>query len=250
MSDIFGTSVSSVSNENFKINVSDSGSYIDLGSYHVPTSSSYSNINSNWGQKISGSFIDSRSNRAFTNGKIINLEIIALIGPIGSGKDYRALKLESEGYTKISFADYLRQTCWNTLWWKPENDLEYREFKKNPIGPAQISGREFMFSIEGLLKKAYGNNVFIEKTISHMIYHFHDKFVISDLRFIEEYNKLKEVFENIKIVFCNYKSDEYELRDVPSEKLAKRFAEIGYADGSELTQKDFDNMWAEPETML
>lgn len=233
MNDIYGTS---------------SGNYIDLSSYHATTS--YSNINSNWGHSFSGSFIDSKSNRAFTNGKIINVEIIALIGPIGSGKDYRAKKLESEGYTKVSFADYLRQTCWDILWWKPNSDLEYREFKKNPIGPAQISGREFMFSIEGLLKKSFGSNVFIEKTISHMIYHYHNKFVISDLRFIEEYNKLKEVFESVKVIFCNYKSNEYELKNTPSEKLAKRFAEIGYVDGSELTQKDFDNMWAEPETLL
>jgi hypothetical protein len=183
-------------------------------------------------------------------GKYIDIDLVCIVGPIGSGKDYKARLLEKEGYIKVSFADYLRSTCWNLLLWKPENEKQYREFKDNPIGPGNITGREFMFSVEGFLKEKEGENVFIRSTISHIVHHYSNKFVISDLRFESEYNALVKKFENLRVIFSNYKSANYKLSNIKSEKMAVRFAEIGYKDGQQLTEKDFKNLWIEPETLL
>jgi hypothetical protein len=183
-------------------------------------------------------------------GKYIDIDLVCIVGPIGSGKDYKARALEKEGYIKVSFADYLRSSCWSLLLWKPENEKQYREFKDNLIGPGNITGREFMFSVEGLLKGTHGDSIFIRKTIDYIVNHYSNKFVISDLRFESEYNALVKKFENLRVIFSNYKSDHYELRKTKSEEMAVRFAEIGYKDGQQLTEKDFKNLWIEPETLL
>ena len=38
-------------------------------------------------------------------------------------------------------------------------------------------------------------------------------------------------------IFCNYLSDRYELNDHPSEALARRFVEMGYKDGMDITSE-------------
>lgn len=184
------------------------------------------------------------------SGRYIDIELVCLIGPMGSGKDYRAKEYEKNGYAKVSFADYLRSTCWNLLLWKPEDEEQYRKFKEEPFGPSSITGREFMFSVESLLKECHGDSIFARRTVELIVHHYSNKIVISDLRFESEYKTIINTFANVKFIFCNYKSDHYELRKIESEKMAVRFAEIGYRDGQELNEKDFENLWKKPEELL
>jgi dephospho-CoA kinase len=186
----------------------------------------------------------------------IHPEVIALIGPIGSGKDYRTSVLEKEGYIKVSFADTLRNSVWRLLGWRPESDKEYRSFKNQIYGRGTFTGRDIMLQMEKEIKDREGEYVFINKTLEKIVFFMNQdsnniKFVISDLRFLEEYESLKSYFKNLKIIFCNYKSSQYKLiKNSLSESLAVSFAELGMRDGQELRHNDFLLLHKAPEDFL
>ena len=166
------------------------------------------------------------------------MEIIGLCGVIGSGKDFKGKEYVKHGYTKAAFADPLRELCYATVGWHPQDDaLLYELFKNNYWNPIYkkiqpFTGRDLLERLGKQLMIMFGDDVWVklwEKKIENL-----DKVVVTDVRYKEEVQSILQ--KNGRIYFCNFKSSRYEIRNVESEKLARTLIQKGFVDGDELTQ--------------
>lgn len=164
-------------------------------------------------------------------------KIKAFVGVIGSGKDYQCKLLEQKGYKRIAFADSLRELTWRIFNWRPQNELEYDEFKKQLFcapGYPSVSGREFLQRLGTDGRNIIGDDIWLnalKKTIDNSP---EECFCISDLRFQNEFDFIKSLDNNgysVEIIFTNYRSERYDDKNThESEALAQTFLKLGNAD--------------------
>lgn len=185
-------------------------------------------------------------------------KIVAFVGRAGSGKDYQCSLLTEKGYRKVAFADALRDIAFSCLEidWQTGNNLYDGLKAKNCIHidlPAindhyksySINFRQFLehLGTQGIRK--YDNNFWCNcliKTLKETT----DNICISDMRFINEYDKLKQFAEendcDFKVIFCDYPSDRYQTNNKhESARMGNYFAECGYKDLSVLTEQEMND---------
>jgi len=159
------------------------------------------------------------------------IDITALMGLPGSGKDTMANELASEIENShiISFAEPLRDMAWEVLKWKPKSENDYRTFKegKSAVLPGGFdSGREFLEVLSDSVKSRFGQDCFI-KLLDQKIksLDIEDEVVnifIPDLRMPREFSYITS-FENSKIIWCNYKEVQF---DYSLEKKYKHNSQV------------------------
>lgn len=190
-------------------------------------------------------------------GYILEINVVGLIGVIGSGKSFRQIEYQENNYLPVNFADSPKEFLWNTIGWKPGSLKEEREFKDaytiNLLNSLKIkdtlihslSGREVLVNFAENMKSLVGKDVWVEQTllkIKRGINKGLDKFVIGDVRFYNEIEALKDLkvyrekeFKDtfkLEFIFCNYKSQNYKVnREQISESLAIQYLDKGYKDG-------------------
>jgi len=156
------------------------------------------------------------------------MKIIAYIGVIGSGKDYQANEmkkhLESKDRTvkTIKFADALREMIWLLIGWTPKTEEEYEKFKKSTFSffGGEFSGREILIRLGTDIMRNYDKNVWVNKMMLKINSSTEDYILITDCRFTNEVNCLIDC--GAKFIFCNYKSERYELKNHSSEAFAQK----------------------------
>lgn len=179
----------------------------------------------------------------------MNIEIIGLIGVIGSGKDYLCNTYTDKGFKRLAFADSSKDLLWEVLQWKPISEKEEMDFKdsyklyidNNKNDFHRISGRELIINFSEKLKQNFGKDIWIDNLILKIkkgIIKNYNKFIISDVRFIEEVYKINDFCSyrdkefkdkvNLQFIFCNYKSNRYNIINNPSELLAQSLIKKGY----------------------
>ena len=173
--------------------------------------------------------------------RLNKIMVVGFVGPLGSGKDYRASKLAKHGYIKVALADSLRQSAWQILNWKPKNPEEYDLFKKSQIdieGFGKVDGRLFLQKLgEGL--REYDEDFWIKKwknAIENLTKQGYSKFCCTDIRYPNELEALK-YFSNAEThcIFCDYHSERYDADNKHiSEQMAQDFIKKGYKDGDRI----------------
>jgi hypothetical protein len=166
------------------------------------------------------------------------------IGVQGSGKDFNCQKLvKEEGYFHLNFADEVREITWMILDWRPETHEEYEKFKVTEITflGKKCLGRVILRRIGNGLREKLGEDLWIQQWKIHFWNHVDNgitKFCVSDLRYPNEFEFFKSLGRileepiNLKIAFCNYKSERYAPGlEHESEKMANEFLQKGFVDG-------------------
>ena len=125
--------------------------------------------------------------------------IIGLSGYARSGKDEVAKVLVEEyGFTRVAFADKIRELLYET---NPIVDTHYRlqslvdaygwdEVKRRP----QV--RELLQNVGVGARKVFSNEFWIAQALSEI--HFEDNWVITDVRFENEANRIKQ-YDNAQV---------------------------------------------------
>ena len=163
--------------------------------------------------------------------------IYVFVGVMGSGKDFNAKtfmkKSKAKETVKLAFADAVRDMVWTMLKWSPKTDKEYVDFKEKFMIRLQnkkttetlsgIEGRKFLqvFGTDAIRKyrPTFWVDIVTEK-ISNTIFENNDTdFFITDCRFENEIQALLK-FDDVKFIFCNFKSENYFISDHESEKIA------------------------------
>lgn len=167
----------------------------------------------------------------------MNKKIVAFVGVIGSGKDYQCNLLEQKGYKRIAFADTLRELTWRVFNWQPKDNFEYEEFKKQiftAAGYPSFTGREILQRLGTDSRKIISDDIWLTALEKKIENDPSDNFCISDLRFQNEFEFIKNLTKKgyeVDIVFTNYKSDRYKDNDPhESEHLAQEFLKQGRKD--------------------
>lgn len=175
--------------------------------------------------------------------------IIAFVGRAGSGKDYQCSKLVEQGYTKLAFADILRELACSTL----NIDYNYMLDNYDKLKSTElINGQNFRNILENLgsaIRKYspqfFADAIFKKVTSPQLI---NQNICISDLRYINEYYTLQgfNVTNSdtyFKCIFCDYRSDRYqETNTHESAWLSNMLHNSGYCDLQELTVQDIQLM--------
>lgn len=119
-----------------------------------------------------------------------NVKIIILSGKAGSGKSTIAniLKSKLNKTIVLSYASYLKEIAKNVLSWNGEENTKPRDF-------LQQVGVE-------LIKNQIDDKLLINRVIEDIkVYsYFYDYIIISDARFIDEINLIKDNFDNVKVI--------------------------------------------------
>lgn len=179
-------------------------------------------------------------------------QIIAFVGRAGSGKDYQCNLLKEKGFTKMAFADALRDIAFSSFDIPYAFGMErYEEMKANEDcikvvtedSAHKVSFRKFLelLGTQGIRK--YDNDFWCRALIKTLKDKQYKKVCISDMRFINEYTYLKKFAEEndyvFKVLFCNYRSDRYQDNNThESARLANYFCTHGYIDLQEITDDD------------
>lgn len=193
--------------------------------------------------------------------------VYGLVGVIGSGKSYRAEQLCADAVVderKVimgDFSDGIRQTVMNILAGEDVpidvNSREYLYWKNNDFtvhipGRADmtVNGRLLLQRTGEFLKQLAGPAVWANWTGKQVTKKWIDlpnkesyraDIVFGSVRFLEEVETVfrvgKMTSKQVKFIFCNYRSDTYELNDHVSEALARRFVERGFKDGDDITSQ-------------
>lgn len=187
----------------------------------------------------------------------MEINIVGLIGVIGSGKSFKQIEYQEKNYKPINFADSVKDFIWKVLKWTPPSLKEEREFKDsytlNILNSLKIkdylvhslTGREFIINFAENMKSLVGKDIWVNQTvlkIKKSINEGHGNFVIGDVRFYNEISALQDLkiyrereFNdkvNLSFIFCNYMSNSYKVnKEEDSEKLAIQYLEKGYKDG-------------------
>ena len=177
--------------------------------------------------------------------------IFTFIGRAGSGKDFQCTLLEQQGYKKVAFADALRDIASKSIMLNEDELDEYYEWMKlnNCICVKTekmtwwLNFRTFLerLGTQGIRK--YDPDFWINCLLKTIKDNQYSKVCISDMRFINEYIKvrdfaLKNDYE-FKCIFCDYHSDRYqENNNHESARLANKLCEKGCKDLQELKYED------------
>ena len=192
-------------------------------------------------------------------------KIILLIGLRGSGKDYYSNQLVEEipHSHKIGFSDGVRDYSWKALGWEPVTPEEYDAFKQAEVKIEfksgfvyKITGREFLLNVGDKQMKSLDPNIWAKiwgKKCEAIFNENIESTVIGyDLRYVQEYAealRIKKLYNaELKVEFCNFKSNRWELSNHPSEALAKFLFLQGFGDKANVTDfiKNLDyNEWGE-----
>lgn len=169
--------------------------------------------------------------------------IYAYIGVIGSGKDYQARK---HGAPIFDFSDGVREFTFSFLGIdKKLVDREYALFKSSenfinivdiyePFETREVTGREFLENV-GTKMRQYDPDFWAKYCVSKaeklIIEESPDLIVFNAVRYPNEASKIIELWEKydyeLTFIFCNYKSDRYEIRDHESEFFAQTILKMG-----------------------
>lgn len=183
-------------------------------------------------------------------------QIVCFVGRAGSGKDYQCSLLQEKGFTKLAFADALRDIAFSALCIDKEWGMaNYEEIKaddefisvKGIYTPSNLSFRKFLelLGTQGIRKYDEG---FWVKALCNIIFKQDLKRVcISDMRFVNEYLKTREFAQQqgyeFKCVFCDYHSERYqEQNNHESARLANRLCGLGYQDLQEIKLEDIEKL--------
>lgn len=179
-------------------------------------------------------------------------KLICFCGVIGSGKDYQSNKLQKEtGGLVFDFSDGVRELLFKFLGVDPPKDeREYNKFKEtthysflmnNTLYHAK--GRDLLENV-GATMREYNSEFWIDYCERRMELaiknNLSDTFIVNSVRYINEAHRLfdlaKEFDMDIKFIFCNHKSDRYEIRNHESEKLAQKLLSYNLIDGQDITE--------------
>lgn len=174
-------------------------------------------------------------------------KVIAFAGRQGSGKSFRCSSLvKTQNYKSLAYADALRKIIFVTLGIPYDYGMEhYDELKMTPLYNGQTL-RNMMehLGTEGI---RYYDNDFWAKCLLREIEKTPETqdICISDLRFYNEYETLKEFCMeheyDFQLIFCDYRSDRYEEHNNhASARLANFLSEIGYHDGDVVKDSDME----------
>jgi len=194
--------------------------------------------------------------------------ITALLGVIGSGKDFQANQLVFLGAAKIDFKDALLDMASDLVGFDVR--LDYGWFKKSLLGvrrpdnsfqeehvramcneivernPDAMTGR--------MLLQRLGTDVMRKRDADYWADEWQrraaaklvevESVVVADCRFLNEVRAIRELakpFElNHEFVFCDYHSDQYDPNQAhESEKLAQALLKLGLHDGDKITPEHF-----------
>lgn len=184
--------------------------------------------------------------------------IVAYIGKAGSGKDYQCKLLTKLGYKKIAFADALRDIAFSSLDVDTSmyDEEEYNHFynvmketwdcitvKYDSSILKKFNFRRFLENLGTQGIRKYDNDFWVRSVINEIKKNDYKKVCISDMRFPNEYNKLREFAEEngyvFRCMFCDYRSDRYqEVNTHESARLSNWLSEQGYSDLEEIRSED------------
>lgn len=179
------------------------------------------------------------------------IDIIGLIGVIGSGKSYTASQLVNNGYIEVVIADAVKKLAHDLLNIEidPKDALRLKDLSTISVSnfPFEIGMRDYYINVGQKLKTFFNNDkLWIQKsieTITEKIKSGHTRIVVSDVRFPVEVSELRS-FQldrykiKVKFIFCNYQSNRYKLIDSESEMMARHFLSLGYKDKDEIIFKN------------
>lgn len=172
-------------------------------------------------------------------------EIIAFVGPEGSGKDYSCQRLlMTKGFEKVAFADILRDVAFLTLGMDFAEGMEnYEELKKTELFNG-LTFRNILENLGSAIRK-YDQD-FWARGIFKAIESTHKNICISDLRYPNEYRVLKNYCEknliNFKLVFTDYHSDRYKDNNPhESAQMSNYLKQLGYKDQELVDEVDIAN---------
>ena len=167
------------------------------------------------------------------------MEIIGFCGVIGSGKDWRCSEYVKRGYTRLAFADPLRELCYATVGWKESDSIHYELFKSNYWNPIYkkidpFNGRDLLERLGKHMMVMFGEDIWVKLLEKKIESQNIEKVVIPDVRYKEEIKSILN--KNGKIFFCNFKSLRYEIRKTKPEQLAQLLITKGFKDGEDVTE--------------
>lgn len=177
--------------------------------------------------------------------------IITFIGRAGSGKDYQCTLLEEQGFKKLAFADALRDIASKSLMISDEELKEHYEWmKQNNCICVKTEKMTWWLNFRTFLERLGTNGIrkydpdfWINCLLKIIEDNKYDKICISDMRFINEYIKIREFALNnnyeFKCIFCDYHSNRYqENNNHETAKLSNKLCEKGYKDLQEVQYED------------
>lgn len=191
--------------------------------------------------------------------------IVAHVGVIGSGKDWRAERLLETGkFDRFDFKDPLIDFCSEIVGWDVRGDYDW--FKDMPLGcrrPSNpllesamreaarelrgvITGRQLLQNL-GMAMRAREPNHWSDAWKDRVVKHWCSSVALvtcADLRFENEYRAAKDMAHGhgveAQFIFCDYRSKRYQPDvDHPSEHLAQTLLAMGLKDGDEITDQQF-----------
>lgn len=199
-------------------------------------------------------------------------KIYGLVGVIGGGKSYRAEQLQVDAACAErpmimgDFSEGIRQTLMNIFTgnnrgiqldgsvyaqWKEMPQSIFVPTSGNGVLPDSylVSGRQMLQRTGEFLKTLAGKDVWARWTSLDVICRWADlpveqahacDIVFGSLRFDCEAEALFQVAastsKEVEIIFCDFKSDRYEINDHVSEHFAQYFLHKGCQDGEDITE--------------
>lgn len=169
--------------------------------------------------------------------------LIAFIGRAGSGKDYQCKKLVDQGFTKIAFADCLRDVSAKLLGMPIDYLYDNYDLLKITELFNGLTLRNILENLGSALRDI--DEDFLVNQALKRVKHKNSNYCISDARYL---NELKALFKfsqdnqiDFKCYFCDYKSDRYqEINEHESAKLSNFLCKKGFKDLQEITISDIN----------
>ena len=179
-------------------------------------------------------------------------KVYAYIGVIGSGKDFNAKAKAEELDCKIfDFSDGVRDFTWGFLGYKPANESDYIEFKrsKNCLvfncndfkKDMCITGRKFLENV-GFMMRSYDKNFWVNYCVRNAekyVDSTDNNVVFNAVRYINEAAGVRQLAAvqgyELHFIFCNYRSERYEIRNDDSELFAQKILMQGFPHGTDIT---------------
>lgn len=148
-----------------------------------------------------------------------NFNIIGLSGPKGSGKSVVADYLINNGYIEYAFAEPLKKAIQNIFMledeqlWGSKKELIDEFWKVSPRSLMQTIGTDIFRERLGILCHGFGNseNIWVrcfEKWLQNLNNN-NNNIVVSDIRFVNEAEKIKELGGKIYYISRNNKINDY-----------------------------------------
>ena len=184
-------------------------------------------------------------------------QIKAFIGRAGSGKDYQCKLLEEKGFKHLAFADALRDIAFTIFDLDQEIAMEHYDILKSSScvefkdydnkhslwQHKQLNFRQILENLGTQGIRKYDEDFWIRCITNQIEKNNYEQVCISDMRYANEFLKIKEWCEEhgyeFTCTFCDYHSDRYqEINTHESALLSNWLCEQGYKDLQELTEKD------------